>query len=103
VQDPIVKIPKIEKKSIFAYWARNGRFEHFLEKNNLRPLGVKGMCKAYEKGWTYHARDIKKSQREKKKREETFTIDWLKPLQAISKIDFIFFCQKATISNAEEV
>jgi hypothetical protein len=41
VQDPTIKITKIEKKSIFAYWARNGRFEHFLEKNDLRLLGVK--------------------------------------------------------------
>jgi hypothetical protein len=40
VQDPTVKFPKIEKKSVFAYWARNGRFEHFFEKNDLHPLGV---------------------------------------------------------------
>jgi hypothetical protein len=41
VQDPTVKNPKIEKKSVFAYGARNGRFEHIFEKNDLRPLGVK--------------------------------------------------------------
>ena len=40
VQDPTVKISKIEKNSIFAYWARNGRFEHFFEKNDLRLLGI---------------------------------------------------------------
>jgi hypothetical protein len=40
VQDPMVKIPEIEFFSVFAYWARNGRFEHFLEKNDLHPLGV---------------------------------------------------------------
>ena len=61
------------------------------------------MCKAYERRWTYHARDIKKSQCEKKKRKETFSIGWLKTFQAISKIDFILFCQKAILSNAEEV
>jgi hypothetical protein len=27
--------------SVFAYWARNGRFEHYFEKNDVRPLGVK--------------------------------------------------------------
>jgi hypothetical protein len=41
VQDPTVKIPKINIFSIFSYGARNGRFEHFFEKNDLRPLGVK--------------------------------------------------------------
>jgi hypothetical protein len=25
---------------VFASWARNGRFEHFFEKNDLRPVGV---------------------------------------------------------------
>jgi hypothetical protein len=41
VQDPTVKIPKIELFfSILAYWARNGWFEHFFEKNDLRPSRV---------------------------------------------------------------
>jgi hypothetical protein len=39
VQDPIVKIPKIIYFFPF-FLTRNGRFEHFFEKNDLRPLGV---------------------------------------------------------------
>jgi hypothetical protein len=35
VQDPTVII------LVFAYGARNGRFEHFFERNDLRPLGVR--------------------------------------------------------------
>jgi hypothetical protein len=40
-QDPTTKIPKNDLFFVVASWARNGRFEHFFEKNELRPLGVK--------------------------------------------------------------
>jgi hypothetical protein len=40
-QDPSVKIPNSIFFFVFASWARNGRFEHFYEKNDLHPLGVK--------------------------------------------------------------
>jgi hypothetical protein len=36
-----VKVPKKDFFSIFASWARNGRFEHLFEKNDLRPLRIK--------------------------------------------------------------
>jgi hypothetical protein len=39
--DLMVKIAKQRKtKIVYASWARNGRFEHFLEENELRPLGL---------------------------------------------------------------
>jgi hypothetical protein len=40
-QELIVKIPKKEIFFVFASWARNGKFEHFFEKNDLHPLEVK--------------------------------------------------------------
>ena len=62
----------------------------------------KAMCEAYERGWTYYTEGSKKDQREKRKRRETFSIGWLKPLQATSNTDFNFLCKKATVSNVEE-
>jgi hypothetical protein len=80
-------------------------------KNYLHPVmldaepweAFKKMCEAYEKGWTYYAPGSKKDQLEKGKRQETFSIGWLKPLQATCNTDFMFFCQKATVSGPEEV
>jgi hypothetical protein len=38
----LVKIPKNRFFFlVFASWARNGKFEHFFEKNDLCPLRVK--------------------------------------------------------------
>jgi hypothetical protein len=80
-------------------------------KNYLHPImleaepweALKKMCKAYEKGWTYYVPGSKKDQLEKGKRKETFTIGWLKPLQATCNADFMFLCQKATISGLDEI
>jgi hypothetical protein len=63
----------------------------------------KKMCEAYEKGWTYYAPGSKKDQLEKRKRREIFNIGWLKPLQATCNADFMFLCQKATVSGPCEV
>jgi hypothetical protein len=63
----------------------------------------KKMCEAYEKRWTYYAPGNKKEQLEKGKRRETFSIGWLKPLQATCNADFMFLCQKATVFGLEEV
>jgi hypothetical protein len=48
-QDLIVKIPKIDFSFIWASLARNDRFEHFFEKNDLNPLGVEESMKSLHK------------------------------------------------------
>jgi hypothetical protein len=63
----------------------------------------KNMCKAYKKDWTYYLQSSKVDQQEKGKRRETFSIGWLKPLQVTSNTNFIFLCQKATVSRVDEV
>jgi hypothetical protein len=48
-QDPNIKIPIFYFLFfVFASWARNGKFEQFFEKNDLRPLGVN-----YLKPWQF--------------------------------------------------
>jgi hypothetical protein len=42
-------------------------------------------------------------QQEKKKKRETFSIGWLKPLQVTANIYFIFFWQKATVLRTDEI
>ena len=63
----------------------------------------KGMCETYKKKWTYYVETSKKDQSERQKRKETFSIGCLKPLQATSSTDFIFLCQKTTMSYIEEI
>jgi hypothetical protein len=80
-------------------------------KNYLHPImlevepweALKKMYEAYEKGWTYYALGNKKDQLEKGKRRKTFSIGWLKPLQATCNADFMFLCQNTTVSRLDEV
>jgi hypothetical protein len=75
-------------------------YKNYLQSMMLAKRHSRKCVRLLKKGWTYYGEASKKDQREKGKKKETFSIGWLKRLQAISNI---FFCQKATMSNAEEV
>ena len=59
-QDLMVKIAKINlKKFIWAsFRVRNGKFEHFLEKNDLCPLGVNVTCLIFKSNRGYWRLDF---------------------------------------------